>query len=165
MNRLMGVALAPMLTLALSAPAHACGDKFLTPGRGPARASYVAEYPSNILVYRSSGSKAVESVLAPSVRRELERAGHTVTVCSKIEECTAVERGGRVDVVLADLRSAREVEGATVTGRIPVVVPMAMRPSAAEAKSAGFDPSRIFDASRRPRALLRMIDSAIDSQH
>ncbi len=155
------IALASSLALAAD-PASACGDKFLTPGRAPAPAAYIAERPASILILASSGSDAMERVGSATMRAELERAGHRVQVCEAVDECSAVARDGRIDIVLADLRSARDLSTKHRLASSPVVVPVAMHPGRADATNAGFDPAAVFDASRRPRALLRFIDEALD---
>jgi len=145
-----------------AASARACGDKFLTPGRAPAPAAYVAERPASILILASQDSDAMARVGSQSMRAELERAGHNVRVCKAVEECSLVAREGRVDIVLADLRAAREFSTTRRLASSPVVVPVAIHPRNADVKLAGFEPAAVYDASRRPRALLRFIDEALD---
>ena len=120
----------------------ACGDKFLSSGRGTRYQRPKTARAASILIY------AHPTGVLPSddrVQAALKQGGHRATTVQTLEQLSAILQGGRFDVVLAGTTSAPAVQ--QLLGNAPdaaVVVGL--------------------DSSSRERSLLKAIDKAVEQR-
>jgi hypothetical protein len=120
----------------------ACGDKFLSSGRGTRYQRPKNARAASILIY------AAPSTELPSddrMQAALRHGGHRATTVRTLEQLSAILQGGRFDVVLAGSTSAGAVQ--QLLGNAPdAAVVLAL------------------DSASKERSLLRAIDKAVEQR-
>src|SRR5262245_3173574 len=114
-------------TLALAGDGLACGDKLIVVGRGRPRRVKSAQ-PAAILVYADPRGVLPTALDEGNMRKDLERAGHRIRSVSTREELDSALDTGTYDLLLADYKSAPEMETAAQGARSrPTVLPTRAR--------------------------------------
>jgi hypothetical protein len=120
----------------------ACGDKFLSSGRGTRYQRPKTARAASILIY------AHPAAVLPSddrVQAALKQGGHRATTVQTLDQLSAILQGGRFDVVLAGSTTAAAVQ--QLLGNAPdAAVVLAL------------------DASSKERSLLKAIDKAVEQR-
>lgn len=120
----------------------ACGDKFLSSGRGTRYQRPKTARAASILIY------AHPAGVLPSddrMQAALKQGGHRATTVQTLEQLSAILQGGRFDVVLAGSTTAPAVQQLLGNRRDSAVV-------------------LALDASSKERSLLRAIDKAVEQR-
>jgi len=142
---------------------HACGDKFLIIGSGPAGPRlYASIHPATILVIRRGTDLAIDS---PFLTSSFKRAGHKVVdIKSRAELPSALART-QFDVVLADLSDVKAIESqiGAATGR-PALVPVLSNATAAQAEAASRDFGYLLKAPEKATVFLKTIDDLLSER-
>ena len=149
--------------MALSAAdALACGDKFLTVGRGTRfQRGYVAIHPSSITLLEGKTTGRSD------LRKRLRMAGHRLEISKDLPALKSNLASGKYTVVLADLSDASKVESLlteTATGAtfLPVVDASQVAGESADALkkySCVVDPAN----NKKKDNFLAVLDSAIEA--
>lgn len=101
-----------IVALAASLPtvppvAHACGDKFMMPGRGPKfQKVYASVYPGKVLIYAKPSGDRKAAIVNPQLHKVLRQAGHAITVVEDWPQLEQAMKRDVVDVVLLDADDA-----------------------------------------------------------
>jgi hypothetical protein len=104
----------------------ACGDKFLVPSRGTRFATRVVDRgAATVLLYARSGSALDETMRAQVVEARLRAAGYRPTSVTSPEIFASLLRSTPWDVVVTDLSDAAAVVAGDLSGRSPIVLPVA----------------------------------------
>lgn len=157
---LLFVALSVIASFA--ADALACGDKFLTVGRGTRfQRGYVAIHPSSITMLdgRTTGRS--------DLRKRLRMAGHRLEISKDLPALKSNLSSGKYTVVLADLSDASRVESLlTETGTEATFLPVVDASSVAgESAGALKKYSCVVDPANNKKNdnFLAVLDSAIEA--
>ena len=130
------------LGLAMGGDLLACGDKFLSSGRGTRYQRPKNARAASILIYATPDTE-----LPPDdrMRAAMKHGGHRATTVRTLDQLSAILQGGRFDVVLAASSTAASVQ--QLLGNAPdaaVVLPL--------------------DSSSRERSMLKAIDKAVEQR-
>jgi hypothetical protein len=120
----------------------ACGDKFLSAGRGTRYQRPKNARAASILIY---AHPAADLPSSDRVQAAVKHGGHRATTVRTPEQLSAILQGGRFDVVLVASATAATVQ--QMLGNAPdAAVVLAL------------------DASAKERSLLRAIDKAVEKR-
>jgi hypothetical protein len=120
----------------------ACGDKFLSAGRGTRYQRPKNARAASILIY---AHPAADLPSTDRVQAALKHGGHRATTVHTPEQLSAILQGGRFDVVLAGTATAATVQ--QLLGNAPdAAVVLAL------------------DSSSKERSLLKAIDKAVEQR-
>jgi len=158
------VAMSLVLVVALvcSAPAQACGDKFLVPGRAPEFGqAFAANQPGHILIYRNPSSEVARSVMDDNLRDTLQRVGHMVEIVETPEALRRALDSSDYDIVLADVQDVPTVEGSE-HGASPVMLPVVYKASWTEVNKLKQVYQLILNAPSRVSQTVTLIDEAMN---
>ena len=145
---------------------HACGDKFLMVGRGPRfHKAYAAIYPASIVIYvepQRTGSAAIRDA---RFQMDLKLAGHRVSLVENEGMLTQTLGGGKVDLVLTDVRDAEHVaQLAASSPSHPTVMPVMYEPTSQETKALDAKSLCRLKSSDRADRYLIAIDDAMKTR-
>jgi hypothetical protein len=144
-----------------AADATACGDKFLTVGRGTRfQRGYVAIHPSSITLL--DGKTTGRS----DFRKRLRMAGHRLEISKDLTALKSNLASGKYTVVLADLSEASKVESLlTETGTKATFLPVVDASATGESADALKKYSCIVDpaSNKKKDNFLAVLDSAIEA--
>jgi hypothetical protein len=130
------------LGLLLGGDLLACGDKFLSSGRGTRYQRPKNARAASILIYAASTPDASQSDRVLSV---LKQGGHRSTTVATLDQLSTVLQGGRFDVVLASSDATAAVQ--PLLGSAPdAAVLLAIEPA------------------EKNRSLLKAIDKAVEQR-
>lgn len=139
----------------------ACGDKYLSVGRGSRfQRGYVSLHPVTIAVLKSqvAGRKDFLS--------RLKVAGHRLEVTEDVAGLEALLKSGKYDVVLADYESAATVDRVlgTLTSK-PLFLPV-VDASSGVSKNAEKEYGCLLNAekNKKRKNFLAVIDEAVDAK-
>jgi hypothetical protein len=100
MNKLTATAL--LLVVAISAQdAQACGEVMYRMGGALRYHAFITRHPAQILMYAGQGAKAAPSADENNFNRNLEKAGHKVTVVDTPEALAQAMAAHPYDVIIA----------------------------------------------------------------
>jgi hypothetical protein len=120
----------------------ACGDKFLSSGRGTRYQRPKDARSASILIYASPSTELPSD---DRMQAALKHGGHRATIVRTLDQLSAILQGGRFDVVLVPSSSAATVQ--PLLGSAPdAAVLLAL------------------DSSSKERSLLRAIDKAVEQR-
>jgi hypothetical protein len=89
----------------------ACGDKFFLVGRGDRFSrAYATLHPGNIVIYTGGTTTVSKGLRDARLHRFISRAGHRVVVAADRAELNSVLKSGSIDVVLAGLGQAVDLD-------------------------------------------------------
>src|SRR5262245_39331940 len=152
--------------LALAGDALACGDKLVVVGRG-LRPQRMKASPQRgaILLYVAPGSSVSKIVEDGRFRKDIERAGHRVRSVTTKEELGSALQTGSYDLVLADIHTLNQVEGAAKAGASkPTVLPTLYNPTDEELAAAKKQFYCVLDKSssaRQQQDYLAVVNDAL----
>jgi hypothetical protein len=148
-------------TLALAGDALACGDKLVIVGRGrPKRVKSLQ--PAAILVYADPSGVLPAALDAGNLRKDLERAGHRIRSVSTRQELDGALDTGTYDLLLADYKSAPEMETAAQGARSrPMVLPTLYNPTPADFKVAEQKYHCVMKAPSQQKDYLAVVNEAL----
>jgi hypothetical protein len=122
----------------------ACGDKYLSSGRGTRYQRPKSARAASILIYANPSTDLPAAMQDDRVQLALKHAGHRATTVQTLQQLSAVLQGGRFDVVLAASAAAVTVQQLLTGADAAVLVAL--------------------DSSPGERKLLQAIDKAVE-QH
>ena len=140
-SRVGAAALAAALCILGASDLLACGDKYLSSGRGTRYQRPKNARAASVLIYADPSTEAMQDA---RVQSALKRGGHRATTVQTLEQLSAVLQGGRFDVVLAATAAAATVQHLLSGADAAVLVTL--------------------DSSHGERKLLQAIDKAVE-QH
>lgn len=133
------------LGLLLGSDLLACGDKFLSSGRGTRYQRPKNARAASILIYTLPGSESAPAVRADRVQSLLKHGGHRSTTVGTLDQLSAILQGGRFDIVLAASDATAAVQ--QMLGSAPdAAVVLALDPVS------------------KDRSLLKAIDKAVEQR-
>jgi len=132
------------LGLSLGGDLLACGDKFLSSGRGTRYQRPKNARAASILIYATPGSQTT-MLRADRVQAVLKHGGHRATTVATLDQLSVIVQGARFDVVLAASEAAAAVQ--QILGSAPDA-----------AVVLGVDPAS------KDRSLLQAIDKAVEQR-
>lgn len=135
--RLVGVV--SVIALLAGGDLLACGDKFLSAGRGTRYQRPKNSRAASVLIYATPAGRGPDAKVEPVLKRE----GHRSTTVQSIEQLSAILQGGRFDVVLAARGAAADVQ--RLLGAAPDAAVLLA-----------------FDSPPKERSLLEAIDKAVE---
>jgi hypothetical protein len=143
--------------------AQACGDKFLTVGRGVKfRRAYAAIYPASIVIYAQPQRHAAKAIRDPRLHADLKLAGHRVTIIESDAALAHALESQTVDLVLTDVADAERMakQGAASPSK-PTVLPVMYEPTREEAKEIEAHYQCRLTSADRAERYLATIDAAM----
>jgi hypothetical protein len=123
----------------------ACGDKFLSAGRGTRYQRPKDARAASILIYATPGTGSRSALQPARVESALKYGGHRLTTVATLDQLTSILQAGRFDVVLTATEATAVVQ--QVIGSAPdaaVIVPV--------------------DPSSKGRSLLQAVDKAVEQR-
>ena len=149
-------------TLCLSATSsNACGDKFLTVGRGVRyQRAHAAARPASVLLFTTPGSRAAAAAKQVRLEWSLRQAGHHVRTVADTAGLDAALGASHYDLVVAgpaDSVALRDRLGANAMRS--VVLPIVYRPTQAELATAERDFGPVLEVPGRDP--LAVVDAAM----
>ena len=138
----------------------ACGDKYLSVGRGSRfQRGYVSLHPVTIAVLRSqvTGRKDFLS--------RLKVAGHKLEVTEDVAGLKALLKKGKYDVVLADFESAAAIDDvlAALTSK-PLFLPVVDAGSSSSTNAQKEYGCTLNASKKKGKNFLAVIDEAVDAK-
>jgi len=147
--------------LMVGGDALACGDKLVVVGRG-LRPTRKAVSRASILVYARPGGPLTAALGEGGLQKNLERAGHRLSAVGTEEELKRALGAGGYDLVLADMKTAAQVEvEARETPARPTVLPTLYNPSPAELKAAESEFQCVIKSPGQEKDYLAVVDAAM----
>lgn len=141
-TRMHVTAIVTVVGLFMGGDLLACGDKFLSAGRGTRYQRPKNARAASILIY---AHPAADLPSTDRVQAALKHGGHRATTVYTPEQLSAILQGGRFDVVLAGTTTAATVQ--QLIGNAPdAAVVLAL------------------DSSSKERSLLKAIDKAVEQR-
>lgn len=122
----------------------ACGDKFLSSGRGTRYQRPKTARAASILIYYS-GPETTGVPRPEKLQSLLKHGGHRSTTVGTLDQLSAILEGGRFDVVLAANDAAAAVQQLIGTSPAAAIV-------------------LALEASPKERTLLQAIDKAVEQR-
>ena len=143
-SRVGVAALAAALCILGASDLLACGDKYLSSGRGTRYQRPKNARAASVLIYADPSTDLPAAMQDARVQSALKHGGHRATTVQTLEQLSAVLQGGRFDVVLAATAAAAAVQQLLSGADAAVLVTL--------------------DSSPGERKLLQAIDKAVE-QH
>jgi hypothetical protein len=142
------------VTLAALPQAHACGDKLSMMGGGVGfEMLNPSLHPARVVVFVTPDSAFFAT--RSSLRKKLERAGHTVTVVDSPDALQQSLRTAEVDVVLTSLTDERSATPVKAGASAPALLSLVYKPtpSSFTATSASVTCTTRVDKARGSRVI------------
>jgi hypothetical protein len=139
------VTFAAVFALFAGGDLFACGDKFLSSGRGTRYQRPKDARAASVLIYATPSSGSSASLQPDRVESALKYGGHRLTTVATIDQLTAILQAGRFDVVLTATEATAVVQ--QLLGSSPeaaVLVPV--------------------DPASKGRSLLKAVDKAVEQR-
>ena len=141
----------------------ACGDKFLSVGRGTRYQRPKTFRAASILIYANPSSGLPAALKSLPVEAVLKHEGHRFATVESPEQLSAILAGGHFDVVLAASTDAPAVEKLLGAGPdAPVVLTLCIKGSSQELREAEKSTSCSLKAPPKGGMLLQAIDKAVE---
>jgi hypothetical protein len=160
--RRVTIVLVSILVVSRTSAAEACGDKFLRVGRGARyQRSYVAVHPAGLLLLARPGSPVAAALreLEPA----LKRAGHKPLVVEDASAVAPALGGGRINLVLADLKDLPSVErAAKASGARVDMLPFLDQPTRAARDAAAQAYRCVAETPGKKAQVLAEIDEIME---
>ena len=140
----------------------ACGDKFLSVGRGTRYQRPKSFRAASILFYANPSDDLRAALKDLPVEAALKREGHRTTTVETPAQLSAILAGGHFDVILVGSGDAEAVEkllGESADG--PVMLSFCGKAGGKEPPAAGKSASCVKTPARE-RSLLEAIDKAVE---
>ena len=141
--------------------AFACGDKYLSVGRGARfQRGYVSHHPVSVAVFKSNVTARHDFLSRLSV------AGHRLTVTDNAAKLDAMLATGKIDVVLADYQNAAMIESMLSTHQTkPIFLPVVDAGSSSTQDAERKYRCRLNTQSgKTEKNFLAVLDEAIDEK-
>jgi hypothetical protein len=94
------VATVAAFAVMLGADLFACGDKFLSSGRGTRYQRPKDARAASVLIYTTPASGSAAVLEPTKLESVLKHGGHRATTVASVDQLSAILQGGRFDVVL-----------------------------------------------------------------
>ena len=143
--RIHVVALAALVGMVGGGDLLACGDKFLSSGRGTRYQRPKDARAASVLIYAAPASGNPSPLQPERLESALKYGGHRLTTVATLDQLTAILQGGRFDVVLIATEATAVVQ--QVLGSAPdaaVIVPVG--------------------PTSKGRSLLKAVDKAVEQR-
>jgi len=161
------IRIVPLAVCLVSAAAFACGDKLVALGGGiQFERVMVSRHPSRIAVLLSPASGLEGANREFNLVASLTLVGHDVTVVASHEELDALLEHSRQHLVLVDYAdTARMFRRTAAVVSMPDVLPVLVRPTAAELRAAEREIGCIAEiSSRSDRKTLRRVEELLEAR-
>ncbi len=143
----------------------ACGDKLVVVGRGLRPSHRTAAVRASILLYATPGGALPAALAEGGLQKDLERAGHRLSLVGTEEELHKALSAGGYDLVFADFKMAPQVEAAAEQSPArPTVLPTLYKPTSAELNAARSQYRCVLDSPGGDRDYLAVVDQAMASR-
>lgn len=147
MKRGFLVVVVAALVVANTGSLAACGDKFLSAGRGPRFSRvYAAIYPGRLLLYAPANGE-LALMKGKGLDKALQRAGHQVVVAKDLASLSRALQDRAVDIVVADTQHANEAGD--------IAKEIATRPSVLAVSSSTINFLKTLDETMKSRLSLQ----------
>jgi hypothetical protein len=143
-SRVGVTALVAAMVLVSAGELLACGDKYLSSGRGTRYQRPKNARAASVLIYANPSTDLPAAMQDDRVHSALKHGGHRATTVQTLDQLTAILQGGRFDVVLVASAAAETVQKLLSGADAAVMVSL--------------------DSSPGERKLLQAIDKAVE-QH
>lgn len=141
---------------------NACGDKSLSPGGIRRQRALAAQYPASVLAYAPSSSSVASAARELKLPETLRFIGHRYQEVTTLADLRTAIETGRYNIVLADFGAAGAVERELGPSSARVVfVPVAYKPTKAEAREAARQQRFLIKAPSRAVEYLATIAEAV----
>ena len=165
MRRVAAVVLAFVFAgIATPASLDACGDKYLSLGRGTRfERSPVARQTSAILIYSNPASELSKTIAKLSVEASLLKAGYKPTTVTSAN-LTDTLRGQSWDLILVDTEDLNTVTPKLTGARDPHVVPVLFQPTKTAVNQTRKTYGGVLVNPTKSRTFIDAIDDAMFDQ-
>jgi len=147
--------------MAMPAPLDACGDKYLSLGRGTRyERSPVARQASAILIYSNPASELSKTIAKLSVEAALLKAGYKPKMVTAADLARTIH-GQSWDLILVDNADLNAVTPQLTTAGAPHVVPVLFKPTKTEVKQTLNTYGAVLASPTKSRTFVDAIDDAM----